>query len=99
VTPLADSTDYLLEINWGRRPTALTTSSDTPTLGAEWDQVLKCGALERLYAGLGLYQEAQYWAGQYRDAEGNPIGMCRTLFDLERDREGVSVGQVVFNDL
>ena len=99
LTSIPDSAAYLLEINWSRRPTSLSADTDTPTLGSEWDETLKAGSLERLYAGLGLLQEASYWASQYRDAEGMPVGVCRTLLGIERDREETIIGSVMTNDL
>lgn len=89
----------LLEINWGKRPTTLSADADLPDLGTEWDEVLKWATLERLYAGMGMLEEANYWAGLYRDAAHAPIGVCKRLFDAERDREQSAVGQVQNNDL
>lgn len=89
----------LLEINWGKLPTTLSADSDTASLGSEWDEVLKQGTLERVYAGMGMLQESTYWASMHRDADGNPVGLCKRLFNAERDRETRAVGQVKFNDL
>lgn len=89
----------LLEINWSKRPTTQSADADETSLGAEWDEVLKHGTLERVYAGIGMMEEANYWASQYRDAAGEPVGLCRRLVDAERDREGRAVGQVCNNDL
>lgn len=103
VGPLPDaavvSRGGLLEISWGKRPTTLSADADTPDLGSEWDEVLKQGVLERVYAGMGMIDEANYWASQYRDAEGNAIGLCKRLFDAEKDREQTAVGQVRPNTL
>lgn len=97
--PIPDSANYLIEINWSKRPTTLAADADTPDLGSEWDEVLKWGTLERVYAGMGMKDEAQYWASLYRDAEWNPIGYCKKLFDAERDREIPAVGKIQFNQL
>ena len=97
--PLPDNSSDQLEINWSKRATALSATTDTPDLGSEWDEVLKWGTLERVYAGMGMIQESQYWASLYRDAAWEPIGYCRKLFDTERDRESLAVGQVKFNNL
>lgn len=101
VGPIADSVaaNGFLEINWSKNPTAQSSDSDTPDLGTEWEEVLKYGALERLYAGIGMLEESSYWASLYRDAAGNPNGQCKRLFDAERDREIGAVGKVVNNDL
>lgn len=97
--PLPDNSSDLLEINWSKRATALSADSDTSDLGSEWDEVFKQGTLERVYAGMGMFEEANYWAGLYRDAEHNPIGFCKRLFDAEKDREIPAIGQVKFNQL
>ena len=97
--PLPDSSSYLLEINWTKRPTTLSGDSDTADLGAEWDEVFKFGTLERCYAGMGMLEEANYWASLYRDAAGSPIGMAKLLFDAEKDRESRAIGQVRFTDI
>lgn len=89
----------LLEINWAKRPTAQSADADTHDLGSEWDQVLKFGTLERAYAGMGMLDEANYWASQYRDATGAPLGLARQLFDLEKNRESRAIGQVENNSL
>ena len=97
--PLPDSASYLLEINWGKLPTTLSADSDTASLGSEWDEVLKQGTLERVYAGMGMLEEANYWGGLHRDALGSPVNLCKRLFDAEQDREARYVGKVKNNDL
>lgn len=97
--PIPDSAEYILEINWSKRATTLSADADTSELGAEWDEVLKWGTLERVNAGIGMLEEANYWASLYRDAQHNPIGFCKRLIDAERDREMPAVGQVKVNCL
>jgi len=99
LTPIPDLGTYLLEINWTKRPTELSGDTATPDLGSEWDEVLKQGTLERAYAGLGMYEESAYWGLQYRDGGGNPVNLCKLLFDQERDREGHWVGRIQPNEL
>jgi hypothetical protein len=99
VTPIPDLATYLLEINWSLRPVTLTADADLPSLGSEWDEVIKHGAMERVYAGMGMMEDANYWGSMYRDLAGNAIGLCATLLDAERDREMPAVGQVKFNEL
>jgi len=103
VGPLPDSADYILEINWSRRPVSLSADADTPELGAEWDEVIKQGAIDRLYSGIGMIEEANYWAGMYKikDIYGreNPAGLCLRLLDAERDREIPAIGRIKFNEL
>lgn len=97
--PIPDLSTYIIEINWSKRPTAQSADSDTTSLGTEWDEILKLGTLERLYAGMSMYQDAQYYAGLYRDAEGNSVGMCRKLLEAERSIEGSHIGRVRANAL
>ena len=103
VTPIPDLATYLIEMNWARRKTTLTADADLAELGSEWDEVFKWGTLERLYAGMGQVDEAQYWGGKYHaiTTEGDdvPVGLCRKLFEIEKNREGSQIGQVCFNDL
>lgn len=99
LTPIPDSAVYLIEINWSKRPTTLSADADLASLGAEWDEVIKQGTLERVYAGMGLLQESAYWASLYREQDHSPAGLCRRLIDAERDREGSALGQVRFNQL
>lgn len=102
LTPVPDKATYIVEINWSKRPTALSGDSDTPSLGSEWDETLKFGTLERLYAGMGMVEEAAYWGSKYHALIGLddvPVGMCRRLFDIEKDLENVAIGQIKNNDL
>lgn len=103
LTPVPDSSDYLIEIDWAKRPSDLSGDSDTPDLGAEWEEVLKWGTLERVYAGLDLFDESQFWGAKYHALSPNgddiPVGMCRKLFDAEKDRSGHHITQVKFNSL
>lgn len=102
--PLPDAASVtrggLLEINWAKKPTTLSADADTHELGSEWDQVLKWGTLERVYAGMGMLEEANYWASLYRDATSAPLGLAKKLLDAEQNREQKdAVGQIAVNDL
>lgn len=103
VTPIPDVATYLIELAWARRKTTLSADADLPELGSEWDEVYKWGVLERLYAGMGQLEEAAFWGAKYHavTTEGDdvPVGMCRQLFEIEKNREGSQIGQVAFNDL
>lgn len=103
LTPVPDSSDALLEIDWTKKPTDLSSADQTPMLGTSWEEVLKWATLERAYAALGLTQEAEFWGTKYHaigpNGEDVPTGMCKTLFDIEKDREFNSIGQVKFNAL
>ena len=99
VGPLPNTSSDILEINWAKKPVALSADADLPDLGSEWDEVIKQGAQEKLYAGIGMIEEANYWGGLYRDAEGSPVGLCKNLIDAEKDRESRAIGIMVNNDL
>lgn len=103
LTPIPDVSTYLLEISWTKKPVDLEDDDESPFLGTSWEEVLKWGTLERAFAGLGLYQEAEYWGAKYHaigaNGEDVPIGLCRKLFDIEKDREEKAISQVKYNDL
>jgi len=104
VTPIPDLATYYLEINWSKRRTEMSADGDLPSLGSEWDEVLKWGTLERLYAGMGLVEESALFGAKYHAINPSngmdvPVGLCATLFDVEKDMEGDHIGQVQFNDL
>jgi hypothetical protein len=104
VGPLPDSADYLLEIDWAKRKSELSADADTSELGAEWDEVFKQGTLERVYEGMGMLQEAQFWGNKYhrldpKNGDDMPVGLCKRLLEAESDREIGAVGQVKFNQL
>ena len=104
LTPVPDASDYILELNVTIRPAALSLDAESPAVHAEWDEVLKQGVLERVYAGMGMIEESKFWGDKYHFVNQNngidmPVGMCATLFDIEKDREEPAVGQVKFNDL
>jgi len=98
-SPIPNKSTYLLEIDWTKRPVSQSGDSDVTYLGSEWDEVLRHGTLERLYEMLELFDESDHWASKYRNQEGSPIGMCKKLFDIERDREVPAIGQVKANIL
>ena len=98
LSPVPDAI-YIIEIDWSKRPTALSGNSDVHTLGSEWDEALKQMVLARLNAGIELFAEAQYWESRYQDPYGNPIGMLRRLLDLEKEREYKAVSSIKNNNL
>ena len=103
LTPVPDSNEYIMEINRSKRPVDLAEDTETSNLGSEWDEVLLWGTLERLYAGMGMAEESASFGNKYHavTTEGDdvPVGMCRKLFEIERDREQKIMGQVQYNDL
>lgn len=103
LTPIPDKATYLLEMAWGRRKTTLSADSDVSALGSEWDEVFKWGTLERLYAGMGMFEESNFWGGKYHAIDGNgndiAVGLCKKLFDAERNRETKAIGIMCPNNL
>ena len=97
--PIPDDATHLLEIDWTKVPTDQSGASDTPALPDYWREVLKQMTLSRVFQGLGLFQEAQYWRAMYEDGEGNPVGLYRDLLNVEKDKEGRIIGQVKNNSL
>jgi len=103
VTPIPSATDVtdggLIEMNWTKLPTDQSADSDTPPLGGEWREILKNMTLSRLYAGIGLFDEAQQWKATYEDQYGTPIGQYKRLIEIETVREEELIGRVQYNDL
>lgn len=99
LTSIPDSSSYILEINWSKRPVDQASSTDTPSLPQEYDEILKWGTLERLYEGMGQYDVALYWGNKYHDLEDKPKGLLRDLFEEEIGREGDAIGQIQNNNL
>jgi hypothetical protein len=99
LTPVADSSTDILEINWSKRPTTLIADIDLPALGSEWDEVLKQMVLSRLYALIELFDESAYWRNQYEDQQGNPVGLYKDLIEIEKDREYTRINTIKSNNL
>jgi len=99
LSPIPDSADYLLEIDWTKRPTTLSGDADLPSLGGEYDEVIKQMTMHRLMRSVELYQEADYWRGLYEDARGNPVGLLGRLLDIENDKENLNITSVSTNSL
>lgn len=103
VGPVPDKITYLFEINWSKRVTDMSEDADVPSIGSEWDEIFKFGTLERVYAGMGQLDKANYWGGKYHriDQAGDdiPIGMCAKLFQNEEDREEKAINIIENNSL
>lgn len=91
VTPIPDKA-YLLEINWGNVPSSLASNDDLPAYLNIWDETIKHGVLFRMFALLGLYQDADYWRALYE------TGISR-MIDYNRDKSGGYVVAGAVNDL
>lgn len=103
IGPMVSATEVtagaLLEINWTVVPTDLSGSTDLPTLPDYWREVLKQMTLHRVYRGIELFQEADWWKSQYEDAEGNPVGLYRRLLEIEENKEQSGISNVRPNNL
>lgn len=99
LTPIPDSASYYLEMDWTRHHTAISGASEEPSMGSEWDEVLKQMSLFRLFSGVGQYDDAMFWRSLYEDNMGNPVGMYADLLRAEHDREDFSIRQVKANIL
>lgn len=92
LTPIPDSTDYLIEINWGKQATALSADSDSPSFISAWDEIIKCGTLFRVFLGLGLAEDATPWQALYEQ------GILR-MIDRDKDKKNSWIGTVRNNNL
>ncbi|MFA5037858.1 MAG: hypothetical protein WC479_11875 [Candidatus Izemoplasmatales bacterium] len=92
LTPIPDSTDYLIEINWGKQATALSVDSDTASFISAWDEIIKWGTLFRVYLGLGLTEDATPWQALYEQ------GINR-MIDRDKDKKNSWIGRVQNNNL
>lgn len=92
LTPIPDSTDYLIEIDWGKIPPSLSADSDTAAFQEVGDEVIKWGTLWRLFAGVGLYEDADYWRNLYE-------GGVERMKDIARDKEKTWVETGSVNEL
>lgn len=90
---------YLMEINWAEKPPLLVNDTDIHSLGSEWDEVIKWGALFRCYAGLGMIEESEYFRSKYENSNNDPTGIFKILLDNEKEYEGQIVGQIKNNSL
>lgn len=102
VNPIPDKSTYLIEKNWTKKPVDQSAESDVPLLGSEWNEIMKWGALERLYAGLGQLEDSVFFGSKYHaivNGDDIPIGYAKKLFDNERDKECKLISHVKFNAL
>jgi hypothetical protein len=92
--PVPDKSTYVLEIDWARISTIQAGNSDLQELGEEWEEIIKWGTLFRLYAGMGMDDEAAKWKMLYQDQElGYPY-----LIKKEDDNTQ-AMGRTVYRDL
>lgn len=57
---------YVIELNVGGEPTAMSADVDAMIFSPVWDETAKAGALARLYLGLTLADQANAWMNIYR---------------------------------
>jgi len=94
VGPIPDKATYVLEIDWARARTVAAIDSDLQELGEDWEEVIKWGTLFRLYAGMGMDDEAGKWKILYQDPElGYPYLMKK------EDDNTQAMGKTVYRDL
>ena len=84
----------LLELNWTKTPAAQAAGSDTTSIRDVFGEILKWGTLWRLYASIGLDQDAAKWKGLYDDPN---MGVPKILANQEDNT--FTMGQVENNNL
>lgn len=94
VGPIPDKATYIIEIDWAKIATAQAADSDIQELGENWEEVIKWGTLFRLYAGMGLDDEAKKWFDLYRD---NDLGYPYLL--RQEGGQTEKMGTVEFRDI
>ena len=95
LTDLPDDSGWILEINWGKRPADLDADSDQSSFNTAWDEILQWGTLWRVFAGIGLYEEAAYWEHKYED----PLKGIPKMVRQNRDVRGSNIGRIANNPL
>lgn len=88
LTDLPDKV-YRLEINFGGEGVRMVGAGDGVIFSETWDETVKAGALSRLYAGIQLKDEADFWQTVYRFGfagnEGNITGGLMLFRQLNED--------------
>jgi len=100
--PIPDKATYIIEINWGEGHTdvELDSDSDEHRFGTHWDEVLKWGTLFRLFAGVGLYEEGEYWRKLYEGTEyGRNGGAVGRMIARESDKAAAGITNITNNSL
>ena len=95
LTDPPDSANYLIEISWGKIPTSLDSDSDVHSLTENWDEVIKWGTLWRLFAGVGLYEDATFWEAKFED----PVKGVPALIRIEKAKTRSEIGKITPNNL
>jgi len=85
--PAPDKTTYIIELDWAKLPTSQDADSDIHQLGTDWDEVIKYGALARLYESVGMTDEADRFWILYRHEElGYPVLVAKEKDKHEKMR-------------
>jgi len=95
LTDIPDDQGWILEINWGKIPTSLDDDGDTSSFKSTWDEILQWGSLWRLFAGIGMYDEANYWEQKYED----PLKGIPKMVRQDKDKKDSWIGSVANNSL
>lgn len=86
LTDVPDKSTYKLEINIGGEPSKMVADTDATIFSPTWDEVIKAGALARLYLGIELDDRVAVWQKIYRYGfagdEGNITGGLELLKKL-----------------
>lgn len=88
IGPVPDVLTYVYKINYSSEPTAEITSGTTnvPFSDLTWRNILRCGVLMEVHAGMENYQEADVWATKYL------TGLARAAQrDYDNNRDSVPV--------
>lgn len=76
---------YSLEINMGGEATVMSADADTTIFAPTWDETIKAGSLSRLFALIGLKDEADLWQTIYKFGfAGSEDNITGGLFMLKR---------------
>lgn len=82
--------EYLIELNVGGEPTIMSEATDATIFSPVWDETIKAGALTRLYLGIQLLPESEFWMNIYRygftGSKENITGGLELLRNINQQR-------------
>lgn len=81
---------YTLEINMGGEATVMVGDTDATIFAPTWDETIKAGALARMFALIGLKEDAAFWQTAYKfgfaGSEDNIVGGLYLLRRLTEEK-------------
>lgn len=83
LTPLPDY-EYHLEITFGQMLDSLDADGDQHPFDDFWNETIKAGALARVFAGMELFERANYWQAIYLNGYAGDEGYGGGLKMLRR---------------